>query len=106
MAGVNSTTGVYNTFTLAGNNNGYLSITHANDSDSLELSVSEFDIQMKANQILESQTYNDSTNLSNKIFYKDIAGWDKVEDGYAFTYGETNSALTFDAVKEVIFGKN
>lgn len=111
----------YSAFTLAGED-GYLSITHKNSSDKIELSAEEFNISLEENVIINSQKYNTTANLENKIFYSEMTEdeseettkywdqtWAKTEDGYSFKnskYISNGSAETveFTQVKKVIFG--
>ena len=96
----------YRDFTLAGEN-GYLSIKHNNNSENLELSVSNFSITMEENCIVDSQEYNVPTNISGKLI-KDSSNancWaSPTASSTKYTLKDTNTSIKFTKVPEIIFG--
>ena len=92
--------GSYKSFTLAGGDNGYLSIKHQyGNNTQAELSTSSFEITMTKDQVIEATTYNDSTNVSSKF-----TGITFDSNGKATLSSALASApLTFTGVKEVVF---
>ena len=102
---------IYANFTLAGGE--YLSVKHKYgdpDETSQELSTSNFTITMPANHSEEGRTYNDSTNMEEKIFCEgnmisegtpEAGKWVNSGNKYTFT---TAQKLTYSNVKAVIFG--
>ena len=111
----------YKEFILAGEE-GYLSITHKNGTgEKIELSGRDFNITITENQVINSQSYNVTDNITNKIMYggEDQNYWDDTTPAgvciYQFMnemfYGDTDTTglviptqVKFTGVKQVIFG--
>ena len=88
----------YEKFTLAGENTKYLSIKHANGNNtSKEVSVSAFDISMDTSD----GQYNNTTNINSKMS-SSLADWTLAFGKYTLKTAATS--ITFENVKEVVFG--
>lgn len=107
----------YSAFTLTSTDSteGELSIKHEHGNNtSTEYSTTNFDITLTLNQTISGRAINNKENFDQKFAYKgnaNLTDWKKsVSDGkttYAYKNADGNrqtSAITFGAVKEVIFG--
>lgn len=110
--------GNYSAFTLTSTDStkGELSIKHQyGNNTSTEYSTSNFDITLTLNQTISGRAINNKDNFDQKFAYSgssNLKNWQKSEidgktTGYAYKTADGNrqtSAITFGAVKEVIFG--
>ena len=108
----------YNTFILTGDQNtnasatekSIISIKHANGSNTnVELSTSNFTLTMPQEKSVDGQTYNDKTNIAQKLAAALAkGGWEGTENGiwtYGGNLGDADRAATkITDAKEVIFG--
>ena len=108
----------YSAFTLTSTDStkGELSIKHEHGNNtSTEYSTSNFDITLTLNQTISGRAINNKDNFDQKFAYSgssNLKNWQKSEidgktTGYAYKTADGNrqtSAITFGAVKEVIFG--
>ncbi len=100
----------YQDFALTGDGTGFMTISHRNGtSEKKDLSTSNFTISMPVDKTIDGITYNDRSNLKNKIFYNigdtyNLSGnWtcDEVLNLYGYSQ---KSAIEFQNIKAVIFG--
>lgn len=110
--------GNYSPFILTSTDStkGELSIKHQyGNNTSTEYSTSNFDITLTLNQTISGRAINNKDNFDQKFAYSgssNLKNWQKSEidgktTGYAYKTADGNrqtSAITFGAVKEVIFG--
>ena len=107
----------YSAFTLTSTDStkGELSIKHQyGNNTSTEYSTSNFDITLTLDQTISGRAINDKENFKQKFAYAkstNMTNWQAITSagattGYAYkTNGiRQTSAITFSAVKEVIFG--
>lgn len=108
----------YSAFTLTSTDStkGELSIKHEfGNNTSTEYSTTNFDITLTLNQTISGRAINNKDNFDQKFAYSgssNLKNWQKSEidgktTGYAYKTADGNrqtSAITFGAVKEVIFG--
>lgn len=108
----------YSAFTLTSTDSkeGELSIKHEfGNNTSTEYSTSNFDITLTLNQTISGRAINNKDNFDQKFAYggnANLTDWKEITSdgattGYAYQTTEGNrqtSAITFGAVKEVIFG--
>ena len=112
----------YSAFTLTSTDStkGELSIKHRyGNNTSTEYSTTNFDITLTLNQTISGRAINDKENFDQKFAYwykytpqdsaveiekqnDDLDNW--TLRGSTYTYNGKPSAITFSAVKEVIFG--
>ena len=126
VSNVNSPYGVYSVtsdgnyspfiLTSTDSTKGELSIKHQyGNNTSTEYSTSNFDITLTLNQTISGRAINNKDNFDQKFAYSgssNLKNWQKSEidgktTGYAYKTADGNrqtSAITFGAVKEVIFG--
>ena len=117
VSSVNSN-GNYSAFTLTSTDSteGELSIKHKyGNNTSTEYSTSNFDITLTLDQTISGRAINDTENFNQKFAYtgKNMEHWQALPPtastttGYAYKTKDgirQTSAITFSAVKEVIFG--
>lgn len=108
----------YSAFTLTSTDStkGELSIKHRyGNNTSTEYSTTNFDITLTLNQTISGRAINNKDNFNQKFAYDDnenLTNWQEIKSGgattgYAYKNADGNrqtSAITFGAVKEVIFG--
>ena len=108
----------YSAFTLTSTDStkGELSIKHQyGNNTSTEYSTTNFDITLTLNQTISGRAINSSENFNQKFAYSgssNMNNWQKIKSGekitgYAYKTaegGRQTNAITFGAVKEVIFG--
>ena len=126
VSNVNSPYGVYSVtsdgnyspfiLTSTDSTKGELSVKHEfGNNTSTEYSTSNFDITLTLDQTISGRAINDTENFKQKFAYSgssNLKNWQKSEidgktTGYAYKTADGNrqtSAITFGAVKEVIFG--
>lgn len=126
ISNVNSPYGVYSVtsdgnyspfiLTSTDSTEGELSIKHEfGNNTSTEYSTTNFDITLTLNQTISGRAINNKDNFDQKFAYSgssNLKNWQKSEidgktTGYAYKTADGNrqtSAITFGAVKEVIFG--
>ncbi len=111
----------YSAFTLTSTDStkGELSIKHEHGNNtSTEYSTSNFDITLTLNQTISGRAINNKENFDQKFAYDDgsanLTDWQAKDSGGEeetdsdqisyYTYNSKTNAITFGAVKEVIFG--
>lgn len=111
----------YSAFTLTSTDSteGELSIKHQyGNNTSTEYSTTNFDITLTLNQTISGRAINNKENFDQKFAYDDgsanLTDWQAKDSGGEeetdsdqisyYTYNSKTNAITFGAVKEVIFG--
>lgn len=106
--------------------NGYMTIYHKNTSDS-ELAVKNFEIKMLVNDVIDAISFNNISNIKEKVFYKNFDGTINLSDKwkpkdkegnnviigidlniydsiYTYDYDSSAGEISFRKVKEIFFG--